>query len=448
MSSTTLKNSTLSYDDITPEQQSAIDALYEGDCLLIAKKGFGKAMVGQTAIQELQGAGEVGRVLVVAPLKVCTLTWATEWQKWDHLIRPGMAIGDAHARSAAINGADQIVVINIENLAWLFDTYGADHGFEGLLIDEISKFKTTGGATMKKLRKHLKDFTWRCGMSASPVAETGIDIYSQALIIDRGASLGTRKDLFLRAYFYPTDFQQRNWALLPGAEERLAYALRNIVYVADDAGYEASLPELRDCVVNVELPPEARKEYDLMCAEGYIDGVEAVNAAVLTGKLQQITAGAVYLEVGSRWIHYAKFDALRRVLAEAEGPVIVAYWFQFEKDELRAQYPDMEFLGDGDEHTLARWNAGEIRLLGMHPKSASHGINAQFGGHELVALTVPWGADPWEQLVGRLRRRGQKSKYVRRTVICAVDTVDEIILSRHLDKAYDERLLMEHIKGA
>lgn len=185
-----------------------------------------------------------------------------------------------------------------------------------------------------------------------------------------------------------------------------------------------------------------------MCAEGYIDGVEAVNAAVLSGKLQQITAGAVYLEVGSRWIHYAKFDALRRELMAAEGPVIVAYWFQFEKDELRAQYPEMVFLGDGDAAVVDRWNAGGIGMLAIHPKSAAHGLNLQAGGHELLVLTPPWGADPWAQLVGRLRRRGQRSPYVRRTTIVAADTVDEVIMARHLDKAYDESMLMDHIRKA
>ena len=98
MSLTTLKSSTLSYKDISPEQHRAIDALYEGNCLLIARKGFGKAMVGQTAAQALLDSGEIKRVLVVAPLKVCTLTWAGEHLNWDHLRHVSLAIGDARAR--------------------------------------------------------------------------------------------------------------------------------------------------------------------------------------------------------------------------------------------------------------------------------------------------------------------------------------------------------------
>jgi hypothetical protein len=448
MSSNPLKTSKLSLSAITPEQNAAINRLYESNCLLIARKGFGKAMVGQVAIQDLLDDGHITRALVVAPLKVCQMTWGTEWQKWDHLEPVGLALGTAEQRKAVIEGGARIVVINIENLGWLLGTYGHDHGFDGLLVDELSKFKAAGGGTMKVLRKHLKDFTWRAGMSASPVAEAGVDIYSQAMVVDGGAALGRNKEAFLRNYFYPTDFQQRKWALLPGAAARLAGALKDIVFVADDQGYEDGLPELIDEVVRVELPPGARQEYELMRKEGYIDGVEAVNQAVLTGKLQQITAGAVYLAGGERWIHWAKFDALRRVLAAAAGPVIVSYWFQFEQDELRAQYPDMVFLGDNDPKVVTLWNSGAIRLLGVHPKSAGHGLNLQYGGHELVCLTVPWGADPWSQLVGRIRRRGQVSPVVKRTTIVAADTVDELVLARHVDKSFDEGSLMAHIKGA
>ena len=442
---TTLKNSTLSYENITQTQHQAIDALYEGNRLLIAGVGFGKAMCGQSAAQALLDAGEVSRVLVVAPLKVCTHTWATEWQKWDHLWQPALALGDAAARTAAINSLASIVVINIENLAWLLNTHGVGN-FDGLLIDEISKFKTAGGETMKALRKHLKAFKWRAGMSATPVAEAGIDIYAQALIIDGGEALGRNQDRFRRNYFYPTDFQQRKWAILPGGGERLADALRDLVYVADDAGYKAGLPELRDCIVNVTLPPAVRKDYDLFCHEGELHGVEAVNQAVLTGKLSQIAAGFLYTDEGTRWLHYEKFAALWRVLGAAEGPVLVAYWFEAEREELRARCPDMVFLGDGDPLTVERWNAGEISMLALHPKSAAHGLNLQFGGHELVVLSPPWGADPWQQLIGRIQRRGQPSPYVRRTTIVAVDTVDELIIERHVAKEYSEISLMDHFR--
>ena len=49
----------LCYDDFTPAQNDAIDAIYGGNTLLIAKKGFGKAAIGQTVAQELIQDGEL-----------------------------------------------------------------------------------------------------------------------------------------------------------------------------------------------------------------------------------------------------------------------------------------------------------------------------------------------------------------------------------------------------
>lgn len=450
MSSEQKQTSLLSYSDFTQPQNAAIDALYGGNTLLIAQKGFGKAAVGQTAAQELIADGELSRVLVVCPLKVAQLTWSAEWKKWSQLYKPAMAIGDAGIRELAIDSGSRITVMNFENLSWMFERYGDQHGFDGLLVDEISKLKAVGGTTVKSLRPHLGDFKWRSGMSASPVAECGVDIYSQALVIDMGAALGRNKDRFMRKHFYPTDWEQRDWAILPGQESVLAEKLKDMVYVADDKEYEDSLPELRDEIVNVEMPADAWTLYDQMAGQMFLNDadVEAANQAVVSGKLQQIAGGAVYRDDGSAFhIHWAKFDALARLIRDAEGPVAVAYYFEFEKEELRMRYPHMVFLGDDAVATEAAWTRGEIALMGLHPKSASHGLNLQYGGHELIVLTVPWGADPWEQLIGRFRRRGQRSPYVRRTVIVARGTVDEVVLERHIGKAQDEQALMAHIQA-
>jgi len=451
MSSEVKKRPELYYANITESQHLTIDALYEGNKLVIAAKGHGKAVCGQTAAQALLDDGEVKRVLIIAPLKVCALTWATEWLKWDHLEKPAMAIGDAAIRELAIDSGARITIINIENVPWMFKKYGHRHGFDGLLIDELSKFKGVGGVAVKVLRKHLRDFTWRAGLTASPVAEQGVDIYAQALIIDGGKALGRNQDNFRRRYFYPTDFEQRKWALLPGFGPQLAEALADIIYVADDEAYEAALPELRDEVVHVVMPLTAWDSYTSMCEAMYIEApdIEAPNQAVVSGKLLQITAGAVYDDTGmAHWLHTAKLEALKRLVDGADGPVIVAYQFLFELAALREYWPDITVLGENPEHALAAWNRGEVSLMAVHPKSAAHGINAQFGGHELIILSPIWSADANEQLLGRIRRRGQASPFVRRTVLVVPGTIDELIMSRLLNKAEDEGNLLGHIRSA
>ena len=58
----------LNEQDLTPAQQDAVERLYNHDStLLIAGLGFGKAIVGLTAMQELLDEGVLTRILVLAP---------------------------------------------------------------------------------------------------------------------------------------------------------------------------------------------------------------------------------------------------------------------------------------------------------------------------------------------------------------------------------------------
>jgi len=77
------------------------------------------------------------------------------------------------------------------------------------------------------------------------------------------------------------------------------------------------------------------------------------------------------------------------------------------------------------EHIDA-WNAGDIPVMALHPASAGHGLNLQLSGaHNIAFLTMPWSGGMYEQVCGRLARRGQVAdKITVHTALCH-DTVDE-----------------------
>ena len=439
--------SKLSLADLAPKQQDAITALYEKNTLLIAAKGLGKTVVGQTAVQELLADGVITRCLVLAPLQVCTMSWAGEWSKWQHLRQPALALGHEPARRMAIDRGGDIVVINFDNLVWLIEN-DLHLSFDGLLVDECTKLKTAGGSGFKALRKVLKHFTWRSAMTADPVSEQGVDLYAQMMLVDGGKTLGRHKDLFRRKYFYPTDFNQRKWAVLPGMDKVLANVVRDTVTVITDTHYDESLPPLRDIVVPVEMPAEGWQAYNAIMDDGAFDAgsgdvVLAEDAAAVAGKLQQITAGAAWLPGGKRYVrfHNAKLDALAKHAAQPDArPMLVAYWFRFELDALKERWPSITVLGE-TTGAVELWNAGKVPLLAVHPASCSHGLNLQYGGHDLAVLTAPWSADMWEQLVGRLRRRGQAAKFVARITFVVIDSIDTEVMARHRLKAYDSERL-------
>jgi len=364
-------------------------------------------------------------------------------------------VGSVKERVAALEADADIVVINFENLAWLMKTYkgrGIGH-FDGLVIDEITKLSEVGSKTFKALRPRLPMFKWRVGATGTAVSENWMKLFGMMLLLDSGEALGTRKDLFLRKYFYATDFQEYNWELQEGAVERLSAAIAHLVWTMPD--YRHELPALTVETVPIEMPAGLRDVYDEMkgtmaCT---IDGEEmlADNSAVLQGKLAQLASGFIYIgdeDLGDRdvvEVSEYRFDCLMDALEVSDGPTLVVYWFTADRDLLLDCIPEAVHMDSkNSEEISARWNAGEIDILLMHPRSGGHGLNLAKGGHEIIWYTPYWSRDLFEQTNARLWRRGQEHP-VRVRELIAVDSVDELMQQRVKDKAEFEHLWEEYI---
>ena len=87
------------------------------------------------------------------------------------------------------------------------------------------------------------------------------------------------------------------------------------------------------------------KEYTLPLLH---DDVTAANAAVLCGKLVQLASGCVYDDGGTPTIiHSRKLDALEDLLEAQNGkPVLVAYWYQHERERIKARFDVREIKTD------------------------------------------------------------------------------------------------------
>lgn len=452
----------LHYDNLDEKQLAAIDHLYEREeTLLVAPKGFGKCVVGYTTVDDLLHNGELNRVLVLSTAAVCTDTWALEGAKWSHLDETNTVCltGESPKKRIELMDSDaQIVICNFELMKWLFNEYptNKEHGFDGLLVDEITKLKSVGGSGYKLLRnRQLKHFKWRVGMSADPVAQVGTDIYGQMIIIDKGKRLGRNQDAFRRHYFMQMDYEGRKWDYQETGLKRLTHMLSDVIYTVDATEYEKDLPALNDYVELVEMPEDAREKYIEMAKDGFImagdEEVEAPNAAVVQGKMHQIANGAVYYDkidgsgYGLKKITQAhifddsKICACINLVRCISTPVLIAYEFDFQKaqliERLKAPVYSSKLSKKNKQVLQADWDAGNIPYMLVHAKSAGHGLNLQYGpGHTLVCLTYFWSADMWEQLIGRLRRRGQKSKVVNRYTIVAKDSLEDIVMKPRLDK--------------
>ena len=135
--------------------------------------------------------------------------------------------------------------------------------------------------------------------------------------------------------------------------------------------------------------------------------IDAKNAAVLCGKLLQLSNGAIYTEDHEIvYIHDRKLDLLEELIEEANGQnVLVAYWFQHDRSRIRQRFPEARDLKT--EQDIADWNEGKIQLALISPASAGHGLNIQKGGHILIWFSLIWSLEMYQQTNARLWRQGQ-----------------------------------------
>jgi SNF2 family DNA or RNA helicase len=439
--------------ELRPYQDEAADFLYERDrAMILAPVGAGKTAITLTAMQDMLFNEEVGRFLVLAPKRVCTDVWPVEQPKWAPFHEIAVAVGTPKQRLAALNSDARIVVSNYDNIQWLAEQA---LNFDAIVFDELTRLKNPSGTRFKALLKVLEPMTIRWGLTGSFTSNGLEDVFGQCKIVDQ-TLLGRSKGAFMQQYFVLINKEFGEWAPRVGALANVMARIKPATYVLEAGDYADKLPPLH--VIEVRCDLDDRKPYEKMKADFQALDVTAINAGVVTGKLQQMASGFVYdtrrqtSDVPRKfivtqtpvWFSAHKFDRLEELLNENQrANTIIAYTYQEELAELKRRYPRAQTLDDKD--AIQRWNAGQIELLLVHPKSAGHGLNLQFGGCKIIFLSLPWSLELYEQTVGRLHRSGQ-TRDVWCYVMLTNKTVDEKIWGALHDKRAVSDIAMEELK--
>ena len=434
-------------------QETAADFLYEHDrAMILAPVGAGKTAITLTAMKAMLDDGVVKRWLVLAPKRVCTDVWPVEQPKWAPGLQLAVAVGTPAQRKAALKA--QVVVTNYDNIQWLAEQ-ALD--FDGVVFDELTRLKNPSGARFKALAKVL-DCPIRWGLTGSFTSNGLEDVFGQCKIVDQ-TLLGRSKGAFMQQYFILLNREFGDWAPRPGALALVMQKIKPATFVLEPGEYKDKLPPLRVVEVRCDMDLTQYNEMKKNFVVEFPDArAIAVNAGVVTGKLQQMASGFVYETNSSPsitpgkfivtqkpvWFSPHKFDRLDELIQENQhANTLIAYTYQEELAELRRRYPKAQTLDD--DRAVERWNAGQIELLLVHPKSAGHGLNLQFGGSKIVFLSLPWSLELYEQTVGRLHRSGQ-----RHDVWCYImvtnKTVDEKIWAALHDKRALSDIAMEALK--
>ena len=438
---------------LRPYQDEAADFLYERNrAMILAPVGAGKTAITLTAMQDMLGNGVVKRFLVLAPKRVCTDVWPVEQPKWAPNVPVAVAVGTPGQRRAALASKAQIVVSNYDNIQWLAEQ-ALD--FDGIVFDELTRLKNPSGTRFKSLLKIIDPMVVRWGLTGSFTSNGLEDVFGQCKIVDQSL-LGRSKGAFTQQYFVLINKEFGEWAPRVGALANVMTRIKPATYVLDAGEYADKLPPLH--VIEVRCDLDDRKPYEKMKADFQALGITAINAGVVTGKLQQMASGFVYdtrktasdmpgkfiVTQTPVWFSSHKFDRLEELINENQrANTIIAYTYQEELAELKRRYPHAQTLDDKD--AIQRWNEGKIELLLVHPKSAGHGLNLQFGGCKIIFLSLPWSLELYEQTVGRLHRSGQKHD-VWCYVMLTNKTIDEKIWGALHDKRAVSDIAMEELK--
>ena len=434
----------LDRSDIHDYQNSIVDFVQTNKrCSVWAFMGTGKTVSTLTALDELSLIEDIYPVLVVSPKRVALSTWPQEPANWSHLnhITVSVVVGTETQRKAALCAKADVYTCTYDLLDWLIDYIGVDAWpFKTVVADEATKLKSfrlrqggkRAGALAKVAHKKVNRMILLTG---SPAANGVKDLWGQQYFVDKGERLGKTFSAFENRWFRR---KHDGYSLEP-----FPHSQREIESILSDVcmtvtGLPVDKPILQP--IYIDLDKKSRELYRKMERDMFVwleeNGVEAVNAAVKTGKLLQLANGAMYHDDEGGWtaIHNLKLEALESVVEEANGaPVLISYNFKSDLQRLLKRFPKGRVL-DANPKTIAQWNAGEIGQLFAHPKSAGHGLSLQHGGNILTRYGVDWNLELYEQILERIGPMRQAQSGYNRPVfdypILARNTLDEVVFER------------------
>ena len=421
---------------------------------IFLEMGLGKSVITLSAIFDLcLDSFLVCKVLVIAPLRVARDTWPSEIKKWEHLkgLSYSVAIGTEKERIDALMTRSTMYIINRENVDWLVNKSGIPFDFDMVVIDELSSFKSYGAKRFKSLLKVRPSVNRIVGLTGTPSSNGLMDLWAEFRILDLGQRLGRYITHYRNTYFTPDKRNAQvifSYKALPGAEDKIYKQISDITISMKSIDY-LKMPE---CIVNEVSVSLNEKEWNIyskfkdeMVTKLGDEEIDAVNAAVLSGKLLQMANGAVYdSENKTHIIHDKKLDALEDLIEGANGkPVLVAYWFKHDLERIKNRFSVRQIKASKD---IEDWNDGNIPIAVIHPASAGHGLNLQSGGSTLIWFGLTWSLELYQQTNARLYRQGQNETVIIHHILTK-GTIDEDVMTTLTRKEETQASLIDAVKA-
>jgi len=385
-------------------------------CLITSDPGTGKTRAVLDAHAILGG-----RTLVLAPLSILEAAWGEDISKFQPHIKYGVAYAKNRAKIFE-DDTYEMVITNFEAVNFLQKNPQYCKQFDTIVIDEFTAFKNREAKRSKNLNKIISYFTNRIAMSGTPNSNTILDIWHPVYLIDGGERLGARFYAFRHQACTPKFNGFANeWIDKPGIEEAVANKLSDISirYALSDC---MDLPDNIVRTVNTKLTPNVQKQYKTLADESVLytksGTVNAVHAAARVKKLLQLVTGAVYDEDGVvQFVHQERYDIVMTLVAQRAHSLVAFNWKHerdalveiAQKEGISYEVIDGSVKAEKRSDIVARYQAGQIKVLFCHPQSAGHGLTLT-KANTVIWCSPTYNAEHYQQFNQRIYRAGQTQK--------------------------------------
>ena len=383
------------------------------------EQGTGKTASAIWAADYLMKVGKIRRALVICPLSIMDSAWRNDLFTFAMHRTVDVAHGPKKKRAAIIEQGAEFVIINYDGVDIVSEQI-KNGGFDLIIIDEATHYKNAQSKRWKTLKKLLRDDTWLWLMTGTPAAQSPLDAYGLAKLVNPQAVpkfFGSFKDMVMdrKSHF---KFEPK-----PIAPKIVHGVLQPAIRYSKDECLD--LPDMVYVDRIVPLSSQQKHYYNLLKKRMIMEvaGVEvtAMNAAVSMSKLLQISAGAVYTD-DKETVEFDisdRYKVLREVIDESSQKVLVFVPFKHTidilTDKLRAENITTEVIrGDVPAHKrteiFKRFQEDtDPQVLVIQPQAAAHGVTLT------AANTVVWwgptsSLETYAQANARVHRAGQKHK--------------------------------------
>ena len=383
------------------------------------EQGTGKTASAIWASDFLLNKKVINRVLVICPLSIMDSAWRDDLFIFAPHRSVDVAYGSSKKRKEIIEQDADYVIINYDGVAIIADEI-ANGGFDLIIVDEATHYKNAQTNRWKTLNKLLKTNTWLWMMTGTPAAQSPLDAYGLAKLINPTAVprfFGSFRDMIM---IKVTNFK---WVPKETATDIVFNALQPAIRFTKEECLD--LPPMVYAKREVELTRQQKKYYEQLRKKLVMqitgEQITAINAAVVMSKLLQISAGAVYTD-DSDVLEFDishRYKVLREVIDESSQKILIFVPFKHTIDILTEKLRKDGITTDiirGDVSATSRTQifktfqeTPDPWVLVIQPQAAAHGVTLT------AANTVVWwgptsSLETYSQANARVHRSGQKHK--------------------------------------